>query len=103
MRGRLAQELPQLPPSSSGPAMENLEEAETLEATEDLEEALVEEGLVEEPILPATAGTVELELPDFLNVVIQGNRDLQNAVLERVVQRQVFNRIREHIFSSFDA
>ena len=86
--GAIAQELPQLPPSSSEPAMENLEEAETLEATEDLEEALVEEGLVEEPVLPATAGTVELELPDFLNVVIQGNRDLQNAVLERVVQRQ---------------
>ncbi|MDJ0704887.1 MAG: TolC family protein [Leptolyngbyaceae cyanobacterium MO_188.B28] len=35
---------------------------------------------------------VELTLPDLINIVIQGNRDLKNAVLERVVQRQVLEQ-----------
>jgi outer membrane protein len=39
----------------------------------------------------ATASVVELTLPDLLNIVIQGNRDIKNDVLERVVQRQTLN------------
>jgi outer membrane protein len=37
------------------------------------------------------ASVVELTLPDLLNIVIQGNREIKNDVLERVVQRQTLN------------
>jgi outer membrane protein len=39
----------------------------------------------------SAASVVELTLPDLLNIVIQGNRDIKNDVLERVVQRQTLN------------
>ncbi len=39
----------------------------------------------------STASVVELTLPDLLNIVIQGNREIKNEVLERVVQRQTLN------------
>ena len=54
-----------------------------------------------EPSLPTprpTSNTVELNLPDLINVVIQGNRDLKNAVLDRVVQRQTLQQ-EERAFS----
>ena len=40
----------------------------------------------------STVEVIELTLPDLINIVIQGNRDLRNAVLERVVQRQVLEQ-----------
>ena len=43
-------------------------------------------------VAPSTADVIELNLPDLINIVIQGNRDLRNAVLERVVQRQILNQ-----------
>jgi outer membrane protein len=46
----------------------------------------------------ATASVVELTLPDLLNIVIQGNRDIKNDVLERVVQRQTLNEA-ESVFN----
>ncbi len=39
----------------------------------------------------SAASVVELTLPDLLNIVIQGNREIKNDVLERVVQRQTLN------------
>ncbi|MCG8366988.1 MAG: hypothetical protein MJA27_27100, partial [Pseudanabaenales cyanobacterium] len=42
--------------------------------------------------IPPTATVIELTLPDLINIVIQGNRDLRNAVLERVAQRQVLDQ-----------
>jgi outer membrane protein TolC len=35
------------------------------------------------------ATIVELDLPELITIVIQGNRELKNAVLERIVQQQV--------------
>ncbi|MEL6902595.1 MAG: TolC family protein [Cyanobacteria bacterium J06606_4] len=40
---------------------------------------------------------VELNLPDLISIVVRGNRDLQNSLLERVVQRQTLEE-QESVF-----
>ncbi|MEO1395842.1 MAG: TolC family protein [Cyanobacteria bacterium J06634_5] len=50
------------------------------------------------PESPAASDAVELNLPDLVNIVIQGNRELKNAVLERVVQQQTLTEA-ESVFS----
>ena len=71
----LAQTSPSLPPSLE----------ETLDETVSTESGAIQ-------AVPSTAEVVELNLPDLINIVIQGNRELRNAVLERVVQRQILNQ-----------
>ena len=93
--------LPVLAPASPGPTEETLRE-EDLPEENSIEENSIEEDLPEEmpteemPTLerelptstPGTSERIQLNLPDLINVVIQGNRELKNAVLERVVQQQ---------------
>jgi len=88
--------LPILNPASPGSAEEPLPE-ENLPEENLIEEDLPEENSTEEvPTLerevptsaPGTSESVQLNLPALINVVVQGNRDLKNAVLERVVQQQ---------------
>ncbi|MEL6780118.1 MAG: TolC family protein [Cyanobacteria bacterium J06597_16] len=76
-----AQTLPTLPPATQKPSENPI---------------LTEELPAESPGLESDA--VELNLPDLVNIVIQGNRDLKNAVLERVVQQQTLTEA-ESVFS----
>jgi outer membrane protein TolC len=39
----------------------------------------------------SAARVINLTLPDLLNLTLQGNRDLRNATLQRIVQRQELN------------
>ena len=65
------------------------------------DESLTSPGLNPSPIdelLPDTlpegaisGRTIDLTLPDLLNLTLQQNRDLQNATLERIIQRQQLN------------
>lgn len=80
-------------------------EAEDVEATDNTDVA--DEAQPEAPPanapesvldLPQVEGAVELGLPELLNIVIQGNRDLKNSVLDRIVQRQSL-RESESVFS----
>jgi len=40
------------------------------------------------PSTPAVTKTVQLTLPDAINLLLQNNQDLKNAALDRIVQRQ---------------
>jgi len=75
----LAQALPTLPPASQETPDETSPETPSPE---------IPSPEIPSPEIPSTANAIELNLPDLINIVIQGNRDLKNAVLERVVQRQ---------------
>ena len=78
-------QLPRLPANTQAPTQEVFEE------TDPIEQATPQSDLLE-------GNRVELNLPDLINIVIQGNRDLKNSVLERVVQRQTLNQ-EESVFS----
>jgi outer membrane protein len=45
-------------------------------------------GVGTEPALPAERQTINLRLPDLLNLTLQGNRTLRDRTLERIIQRQ---------------
>ena len=49
----------------------------------------------------ATPQTVNLTLPQLINIVVQGNRDLRNTTLERMVQRQVLKEAKSKFSPQF--
>ncbi|MEL7351138.1 MAG: TolC family protein [Cyanobacteria bacterium P01_A01_bin.116] len=102
------QPLPTLPPAASEPPA-TPSPAEELPAEALPTEALPAESPAPEspapaseeeavPESPSASDAVELNLPDLVNIVIQGNRELKNAVLERVVQQQTLTEA-ESVFS----
>lgn len=90
----LAQTLPSLPPAEAESSEDPPTETPAAEP-ESIQAPLPQAPSQAEPL---ATNTVELNLPDLINIVIQGNRDLKNAVLERVVQRQTLTE-EESVFS----
>lgn len=72
---------PSIPPAAIEPTPTT---ADSVDALDDLLEGV-------DPGANAAARTVNLTLPDLLNLTLQGNRDLRNSALGRIVQRQQLN------------